>query len=412
MTSRAAGIRLRAAMSTQNQDLYQRAQAVLFQNYRTQPIALVRGEGTYVWDADGKRYLDFIGGIATVSVGHANPRVREALVEQAKLLWHASNLYVTEPQIRLAEKLTRASQGLKRVFFCNSGTEANEAMIKLARHWHVLQGAPERIEILCFHNSFHGRTMGSLAATGQPKYQQGFGPLPQGFRFLDYGNLGQLEAAVGPQTCAVLLEPVQGEAGVMSPPRGYLARVRELCTKHGALMLLDEVQTGMGRSGRLFAHQHDGVDPDAMSLAKGIAGGMPLGALMARDELAKVFTPGTHASTFGGNPLATAAACAVMDLLQGGLLEQVQRAGGRLSQKLAALSSKTPRVQGERGLGLLRALVLSEDLAPKVVARARDLGLLVNAIGERVVRLAPPLTVSDEEIDAAASLLGEAVAQA
>ena len=395
-----------------NQDLVQRGQAVLFQNYRTQPIALVRGEGTFVWDADGKRYLDFIGGIATVSVGHANPRVREALIEQSKLLWHASNLYVTEPQIRLAEKLTRASTSLKRAFFCNSGTEANEAMIKLARHFHVVAGKPERIEILCFHNSFHGRTMGSLAATGQPKYQQGFGPLPQGFRFLDYGDVEQLERAVGPQTCAVMLEPLQGEAGVMPAPRGYLARVRELCSKHGALMLLDEVQTGMGRTGKLFAHQHEGVEPDAMSLAKGIAGGMPLGCLMAREEVAKCFTPGTHASTFGGNPLTTAAACAVMDLLQGGLLEQVQRAGERLSKKLSALSQKTPRAAGERGMGLLRALLLSEDVATKAVGRARDLGLLVNAIGNRVVRLAPPLTVSDEEIDRAADLLGEAVAQA
>ena len=395
-----------------NADLVQRAQSVLFQNYRTQPVALVRGEGTHVWDADGKRYLDFIGGIATVSVGHANAKVREALVEQAKLLWHASNLYVTEPQIRLAEKLTRASQSLKRAFFCNSGTEANEAMIKLARHWHVVRGKPERIEIVCFHNSFHGRTMGSLAATGQPKYQQGFGPLPQGFRFLDYGDVGQLEQAVSDKTCAVMLEPVQGEAGVMPPPRGYLARVRELCNRSGALMLLDEVQTGMGRTGKLFAHQHDGVEPDAMSLAKGIAGGMPLGALMARDEIAKCFTPGTHASTFGGNPLATAAACAVMELLENGLVEQVQRAGERLSKKLAALPNKTPRVSGERGMGLLRALLLSEDLATKVVGRARDMGLLVNAIGDRVIRLAPPLTVSDEEIDRAADLLGEAVAQA
>jgi acetylornithine/N-succinyldiaminopimelate aminotransferase len=395
-----------------NQELYQRAQQVLFQNYRTQPIALVRGEGTWVWDADGKQYLDFIGGIATVSVGHANAQVREALAQQAKLLWHASNLYVTEPQVRLAEKLTGASKSLKRAFFCNSGTEANEAMIKLARHWHVVKGAPERIEIVCFHNSFHGRTMGSLAATGQPKYQQGFGPLPAGFRFLDYGDFAQLEQAVGPHTCAVMLEPLQGEAGVMPAPRGYLAKVREICTKHGALMLLDEVQTGMGRTGRLFAHQHDGVEPDAMSLAKGIAGGMPLGALMARDEVAKVMTPGTHASTFGGNPLATAAASAVMDLLQNGLLERVQRAGDRLGTKLAALSSKTPRAAGERGMGLLRALLLSEDIATKVVAKARDLGLLVNAIGERVVRVAPPLTVSDDEIDRAAVLLGEAVSGA
>jgi acetylornithine/N-succinyldiaminopimelate aminotransferase len=397
---------------TSNADLVQRAQAVLFQNYRTQPIALVRGEGSYVWDADGKKYLDFIGGIATVSVGHANPRVRAALIEQSGLLWHASNLYVTEPQVRLAEKLTKASASLKRAFFCNSGTEANEAMIKLARHWHVVQGRPERIEILCFHNSFHGRTMGSLAATGQPKYQQGFGPLPQGFRFLDFGDLAQLEQAVGPHTCAVLLEVVQGEAGVVPLPRGYLGRVRELCTRHGALMLLDEVQTGMGRTGRMFAHQHEGVEPDAISLAKGIAGGVPLGALLAREEFAKVMTPGTHASTFGGNPLATSAASAVIDLLQGGLLEQVARAGERLSQRLAALSARSHRVKGERGLGLLRALLLSEDLATKVVARARDLGLLVNAIGERVLRLAPPLTVSDEEIDRAASLLAEAVAQA
>jgi acetylornithine/N-succinyldiaminopimelate aminotransferase len=392
-----------------NQDLVQRAQAVLFQNYRTQPIALVRGEGSWVFDADGKKYLDFIGGIATVSVGHANPRVREALAEQAKLLWHASNLYVTEPQIRLAEMLTRHSGALRRAFFCNSGTEANEAMIKLARHYHVVEGAPERIEIICFHNSFHGRTMGSLAATGQPKYQQGFGPLPQGFRFLEYGDAAQLEAAISGKTCAVMLEPVQGEAGVLPPPRGYLRKVRELCTRHGALMLVDEVQTGMGRTGAWFAHQHERVEPDAMSLAKGIAGGMPLGALLAREEVAKAFTPGTHASTFGGNPLATAAACAVVELLEGGLVERVQSAGERLSHRLASLGGRTA---GERGMGLLRGVLLSEDLAPKVVARARDLGLLVNAIGERVVRLAPPLTVSDEEIDEAAERLNKAISMA
>jgi len=395
-----------------NQELVRRAQAVLFQNYRTQPIALVRGEGTYVYDADGKKYLDFIGGIATVSVGHANPRVREALIEQSKLLWHASNLYVTEPQVRLAEKLTAKTRTLKRAFFCNSGTEANEALIKMARHFHVVNGQPERIEIICFNNSFHGRTMGSLAATGQPKYQQGFGPLPQGFRFLDYGDANALEKAVGPQTCAVLLEPVQGEAGVMAPPKGFLQKVRELCDRHGAVMLLDEVQTGMGRTGAYFAHQHERIEPDAMSLAKGIAGGMPLGGVLATEKLSAVMTPGTHASTFGGNPLATAAACAVMELLEGGLLEQVQRAGARLSERLSGLSRSTRRATGERGQGLLRALLLGEDLAPKVVAKARERGLLVNAIGERVVRLAPPLTVSDAEIDQAAELLQEAVANA
>ena len=389
-----------------NQELVRRAQAVLFQNYRTQPIALVRGEGTRVFDADGKEYLDFIGGIATVSVGHANPRVREAVLEQTKKLWHASNLYLTEPQITLAEKLTRPTQTLKRAFFCNSGTEANEAMIKLARHHHVVHGRPERIEILCFHNSFHGRTMGSLAATGQKKYQEGFGPLPQGFRFLDFGDVAQLEAAVGPQTCAVMLEPLQGEAGVLVAPQGYLKKVRELCTRHGALMLLDEVQTGMGRTGKLYAHQHAGIEPDAMSLAKGIAGGLPLGALLAREEIAAAFTPGTHASTFGGNPVTTAAAAAVIDMLQEGLLDQVQRTGAYLGKRLAGLKKRTA---GERGLGLLRGLLLSEDIAPRVVAKARDLGLLVNAIGDRVVRVAPPLTVSEAEIDRAVNLLDEAV---
>ena len=391
-----------------NAELYSRGQAVLFQNYRTQPIALVRGEGTNVWDADGKQYLDFIGGIATVSVGHANARVRAALEEQAGLLWHASNLYVTEPQIRLAEKLVAQTQGLKRAFFCNSGTEANEAMIKLARHWHYANGRKERIEILCFNNSFHGRTMGSLAATGQPKYQTGFGPLPQGFRFLDYGDEAQLEAAVNDKTCAVLLEAVQGEAGVLVPQPSFLRRVRELCTRHGALMLVDEVQTGMGRTGRFFAHQHFGIEPDAISLAKGIAGGMPLGAVLARDEVARVFTPGTHASTFGGNPLATAAACAVVDLLNEGVLDNVRRMGELLSARLKSI----PRTTGERGMGLLRGLLFGEDLAPKLVARARYLGLLVNAIGERVVRLAPPLTVSEGEIERAASILAQAVREA
>jgi len=394
-----------------NRELIERAQQVLFQNYRTQPIALVRGQGTSVWDSDGKKYLDFIGGIATVSVGHANPQVREAVLEQTKLLWHASNLYFTEPQVRLAEKLTRLSFA-DRVFFCNSGTEANEAMIKLARRWHVSKGHPERIEIVCMNNSFHGRTLGSLAATGQPKYQQGFGPLPAGFRFVDYGDLKQLEEAVTQSTCAVLLEPLQGEAGVILAPPGYLKAVRELCSKSGALLLLDEVQTGMGRTGKMFAHQHSGIEPDAMSLAKGIAGGLPLGALLAKDELAQVFTPGTHASTFGGNPVATAAASTVVDLLEGGLLDHVRRVSEVLQARLAALPEASPRVASERGLGLLRGVVLAEDLAPQVVAKARELGLLVNAIGDRVLRLAPPLTVSESEIHEATKLLAQAIAQA
>jgi len=395
-----------------NRELIDRSKKVLFQNYRTQPVALVRGEGTYVFDADGKRYLDFIGGIATVSVGHANAKVREAVVEQTRLLWHASNLYVTEPQIRLAEKLVRHSKTLSRVFFCNSGAEANEAAIKLARHYHFVNGHPERIEIVCMRNSFHGRTLGALAATGQPKYQQGFGPLPEGFRFVDYGDANELERAVSEKTCAVLLEPVQGEAGVTPAPAGYLQKARELCTKTGALLLFDEVQTGMGRTGRFFACEHFGLEPDALTLAKGIAGGLPLGALLARDEIAQAFTPGTHASTFGGNPVTTAAASAVIDLLDGGLLDSARAMGEHLGARLRGLSGSSRRVAGERGLGLLRAVLLAEDLAPKVVASARDRGLLVNSIGDRVLRLAPPLTVSSSEIDEATRILLEAISQA
>jgi predicted acetylornithine/succinylornithine family transaminase len=393
-----------------NADLVARSQKVLFQNYRTQPVALVRGEGCRVWDADGKRYLDYIGGIATISVGHAHPKLREALAAQAGLLWHASNLYVTEPAVRLAEKLVAASFA-DRVFFCNSGAEANEAMIKLARHFHVLAGHAERVEILCMHNSFHGRTMGALAATGQPKYQAGFGPLPAGFKFVEFGDAAALERAIGPHTCGVMLEAVQGESGVLVPPAGYLRRVRELCDRSGALLLLDEVQSGMGRTGKLFCHEHEGVVPDVLSVAKGIAGGAPLGAILAKEEIAQAFTPGTHASTFGGNPLACAAACAVMDLLQDGLLEHVTEMGRLLSARLAGLGQKTPRVAGERGLGLWRALLLSEDLASKVVAKARDLGLLVNGIGERTIRLAPPLVTTAAEIDEAVELLGRAIVE-
>lgn len=394
-----------------NQELAARAQKVLFQNYRTQPIALLRGEGSWVWDADGKKYLDCIGGIATVSLGHLNPKVRAAAEAQLGKIWHASNLYYTEPQIRLAELLT-ARCFAERVFFCNSGAEANEGMIKLARHWHVVRGQPERIEIVCMENSFHGRTMGALAATGQPKYQQGFGPLPQGFRFVKFGDLEALRAVVNDKTCAVMLEPVQGEAGLLVPPEGYLKGVRELCNQTGALLLLDEVQSGMGRTGKLFCHQWFGFEPDAMSLAKGIAGGLPLGALLAKDALAAVLTPGTHASTFGGNPVATAAACAVLEQLDEALLGQIVARGAQLGESLAGLAQKTPRVAGERGMGLWRGLLLSEDLAPKVVAKARELGLLVNAVGERVIRIAPALTISASEIVEAVELLGRAVAQA
>ncbi len=393
-----------------NQDLESRAKKVLFQNYRTQPIALLHGEGSWVWDADGKKYLDCIGGIATISLGHANVKLRAAVDAQIAKIWHSSNLYFTEPQIRLAEMLTSRSFA-DRVFFCNSGAEANEGMIKLARHWHVSQGHAERIEVVCMENSFHGRTMGALAATGQPKYQQGFGPLPAGFRFVKFGDIEALRAVVNDKTCAVMLEPVQGEAGVLVPPAGYLKQVRELCTATGALMLLDEVQAGMGRTGKLFCHQWFDFAPDAMSLAKGIAGGLPLGALLATDALAMSLTPGTHASTFGGNPIATAAACSVMEQLDEPLLAQVCARGEQLSEGLKSLAQRSTKVAGERGMGLWRGLLLNEDVAPKLVARARELGLLINAVGERIIRIAPALTISESEIAQSIELLGRALAE-
>jgi acetylornithine/N-succinyldiaminopimelate aminotransferase len=254
--------------------------------------------------------------------------------------------------------------------------------------------------------------MGAVGLTGNPKYHEGFGPPLGGVTHVAYGDAAAVRAAMGPDVAGIVVEPVQGEGGVMPAPAGFLAELRRLADEHGALLLIDEVQTGMGRTGKMFAHQHSGIEPDAMSLAKGIAGGLPLGALLAREEIAKVFTPGTHASTFGGNPVSTAAASAVVDLLDGGLLGQAREMGDRLAHRLAGIARESRRAEGERGLGLLRALLLAEDLAPKVVAKARDLGLLVNAIGDRVLRLAPPLTVSAAEIDDASRVLSQALAHA
>ena len=379
----------------------------LMPTYARSPVAFVRGDGARLWDADGREYLDFFSCLSVTNLGHAPRGVVDAITAQASRLLHVSNLHYCEPQARLAELLCTHSFA-DRVFFCNSGAEANEAAIKLARRWgHKLGG--NRTEIVTALGSFHGRTLATLTATGQEKVRVGFQPLPAGFRYVPYDDVAALERALGDTTAALLLEPIQGEGGVVMPRPEYLAAARRLCTERGVLLALDEVQTGMGRTGAYFAHQHERIEPDAMTLAKGIAAGIPLGALLAREEVAKVFTPGTHASTFGGNPLATAAACAVMDLLSEGLVERVQRAGERLSRRLAAIGGRT---SGERGLGLLRALLLSEDLAPKVVAGARELGLLVNAVGDRVIRLAPPLTVSDDEIDRACALLAEAVAKA
>ncbi len=394
-----------------NADVIARAKRVLFQNYRTQPIAIVRGEGARAWDADGKRYLDCLGGIAVCVLGHNHPRVHAALEAQAAKLWHASNVYLTLPQIELAERLVSRSFA-QRAFFCNSGAEAIEALIKLARHFHFEAGRESRVEIVCATNSFHGRTLGALAATGQPKYQKGFAPLPGGFVHVPFGDAAALERALSPNTAAVLLEPVQGEAGVIVPPANYLREVRALCDRHGALLLLDEVQTGLGRSGKMWAYEHSGITPDAMSFAKGIANGIPLGGILATEMLAKTLTPGTHGTTFGGNPLACAAACAVFDELISGVIDQGQRAAERLRGKLSAMVPRQPRVKDVRGLGMLIGIEVQGIAAAPVVAKARELGLLSNAAGESVIRLAPPLTLTDAEIDEAAEILESAITSA
>ncbi|HWP35709.1 MAG TPA: acetylornithine transaminase, partial [Thermodesulfobacteriota bacterium] len=385
------------------QELIALGDRVLAPTYARQPVVLVGGEGCRVWDADGRSYLDFAAGIAVVLLGHGHPAMLRAIREQAARLVHVSNLYYIEPQIRLAERLVACSFA-DRVFFCNSGAEANEAAIKLARRYAHAAGRPGRFHVLSAHGSFHGRTLATLAATGQPKYHRGFEPLPEGFRQVPYGDLAALAAAMDDRVCAVLLEPVQAEGGVRLPPEGYLAAVRRLCDERGVLFILDEVQTGMGRTGRLWAYEHAGVAPDIMTVAKGLAGGVPIGAMLAREAVAAAFEPGSHASTFGGNPLATAVGLAVLEaVLAEGLVERAAEVGGYLLRQLRELAARHPAVAREaRGLGLLVGLELHEGAGLTANDLVRQLladGFLVTAAGPQVLRLVPPLTIPHEAVD-------------
>jgi len=389
--------------------LVQRAQKVLTPNYRQAPVVLVRGEGCRVWDAEGREYLDCIAGIATVSLGHCHPVVVRALEEQAHQLWHVSNLFYNPRAIELAEALVATARFASRVFLCNSGAEANEAMLKLARKFHSDAGHPERHEIVACTNSFHGRTMFALAATGQPKYHRGFEPLVPGVRHIPFGDLPALERALGPATAAFIVEPIQGEAGVMPPPAGYLAGARELTRKAGALLCLDEVQTGMGRTGRMWAHEGEGVAPDLMSSAKALANGYPMGALLASEEVGSHLTPGSHASTFGGNALGAAVALAALREIQR-ILPEVEKVSARLRARIRELASG--RVTEVRGRGFLLGAVVAGVDAADVVKAARERGLLVNAIGSGVVRVAPPLTLTLAEADLCAERLAAALAAA
>ena len=391
-----------------NDAIAARARAVLTPNYRQAPVALVKGEGSRVWDADGKEYLDLICGIAVNALGHCHPAVVRALEEQGRTLWHVSNLFYTPRAVELAEELTRDSFA-RRVFFCNSGAEANEAMLKLVRKYHADAGHPERSEIVACVNSFHGRTLFALTATGQEKYHHGFEPLVPGVRHVPFGDLAALAQAVGPRTATFVVEPIQAEAGVLPPPVGYLAAAKKLVHAAGALFCLDEVQTGMGRTCRLWAHEWEGVTPDVMSSAKAIANGFPMGAMLATEEVGNHLTPGSHASTFGGTALASAVALATLREIRA-VLPRAAQVAGRLRAGLAAIPGG--RVVGVRGRGMLLGVLVRGVKAGDVVNVARERGLLVNAIGDDVVRIAPALVLTDAEADRGISLLAEAIAAA
>ena len=388
-------------------DIPAREAAIHMQTGRRLPITLVRGEGTRVWDDDGTEYLDFIAGIASDTLGHADPGLADVIAKQARTLIHVSNIFYTEPQIELGELLIKHS-ALDRVFFANSGAEANEAAIKLARKWGI-QNRDGGYEIISANDGFHGRTMTTLAVTGTPAYREPFGPTTPGFVFVDYNDMDQIRDATTPQTAAIMLEPIQGEGGVNVPDEGYLPAVRAWCDDQGILLILDEIQTGIGRTGTVWAYEQAGVEPDIMTSAKGIAGGVPLGAVLAKEH-ASVFEPGDHGSTFGGNPLATAAGAHVMhQLVEGGVLENAKARGEQLSQRLSGLVDRHALAIGEDGRGLLRRLELSEDVSGDVVTKARENGLLLNPVRPNRVRFMPPLNVTAAEIDQAVDIVEAAL---
>ncbi|MEP6852675.1 MAG: acetylornithine transaminase [bacterium] len=378
-------------------------------NYGTPAVAIEHGSGVRVWDVDGREYLDFVAGIAVSSLGHAHPAVVQAVTDQVARVAHTSNLAVHEPGVRLAERLVALAGRPGRVVFANSGAEANEAALKLVRrHGRGLDPDGGRLEVVAAEGSFHGRTMGALAITGNPAKREPFAPLPGPVRFVPWGNADVLEAAVGPRTAAVVLEPTLGEGGVLPAPTGYLARARARCDAVGALLVLDEVQSGIGRTGDWFAGDAEGIRPDVVTLAKGLGGGLPIGACLAFGPAADLLRPGDHGSTFGGNPVSCAAALAVLDTISSDrLLDSVKRVGAHLAQSILGLGS--PLVASVRGRGLWLAVALRRPVAPAVEAAARERGLLVNAVRPDALRLAPPLIVTEAEVDDAVARLAGAL---
>ncbi len=383
---------------TATEQWVERSDRVIMKTYGRYPIVPVRGEGCRVWDADGNEYLDFLAGVAVNNLGHCHPRVVKAIQDQAASLIHCSNYYQIPQQIELAELLCSHSFA-DRAFFCNSGAEANEAAIKLARKYSRDTYGPERFEIITAADSFHGRTMATVSATGQEKVQRFFDPLLHGFKHVPFNDVAAIEAAITPTTCAVMLEPIQGEGGINVPDRDYLAKVRELCDRHKLILILDEVQTGIGRTGKLFAYQHFGITPDIMTLAKALAGGAPIGTMLAREEIAAAFVPGTHGSTFGGNPLMAAAAIATLrTILEEGLLNRCEEIGEYLQGELAALGRNYSFVKDVRGIGLMIGMGLTIP-AGDIVKQGHGRGLLLNVTHETVLRFVPALIVTRQEID-------------
>ncbi len=392
-----------------NREIIKLTEKYVAKTYARFPVALVRGKGARVWDADGKEYLDFVAGIAVNSLGYSHPSVVGTIQRQARKLLHISNLYHIAPQSELARELCRHSFA-DRVFFCNSGAEANEAAIKLARRYggEWLGG---KYEILTTHNSFHGRTLATLTATGQEKVRAGYDPLPEGFRQVPYNDLSAMEKAIGEKTVGIMVEPIQGEGGVVLPKEGYLQGLRNLCDHRKILLIFDEVQVGMGRTGKLFAYEHYGVAPDIMTLAKALGGGLPLGAMLAKEEVAQSFGPGSHASTFGGNPLACSVGLAVLKtLIQGGVLKNCGRMGEVFFKGLESLKERFPVVREVRGKGLILGTEL-ERQGSKIVEDCLKEGLLINCTANTVLRFTPPLIIGKKDIDRALAVLGKVLSR-
>lgn len=380
------------------------ANKVLANTYKRFPLVIQKGSGTKVWDINGREYIDFVAGIAVCNLGHACPEIVQALSQQAEQLFHVSNLYYTVPQVELAQWLVEHSFA-DRIFFCNSGAEANEAAIKLARKYFHIKGETGRFRIIAMDQSFHGRTFATLSATGQQKIREGYDPVLAGFDFVPFNDIDAIKRQMNPSICAVMLEAVQGEGGIRCPDPGYLKAVRDLCCQSNTLLILDEVQTGIGRTGKLFAYEHYGVEPDIMTLAKALGNGLPIGAMLAKDAVASAFTPGSHASTFGGTPVITAAALEVMKYIERkNVVEYCRETGEYFKEKLLKLKDKHPVVQDVRGIGLLLGMKLSVSGAP-IVDACMGKGFLINCTQENILRFVPPLIIEKAEIDSLISCL-------